>query len=127
MLCRPLNHPAPRSEIDAMVFWMGDQPLAEGMRLTMRHTTRWVGVRVSSVHYRRDISTLHRDPGACALGANDIGHVTLVADHPLWADDHARVRSTGCALLVDAASGATLGALTLRGPTSPPASLRGVT
>ena len=41
-ICRPHNQPTVGQDIDAMVCWMTDRPLAEGDFVALKHTTRWV-------------------------------------------------------------------------------------
>jgi bifunctional enzyme CysN/CysC len=65
---------------------------------------------VKELQYRLDINTLHREPGADALGLNDIGRVRLRTTQPLFVDDYARNRVTGRFILVDEATNVTVAA-----------------
>jgi bifunctional enzyme CysN/CysC len=110
MICRPMNAPEPRQEIDAMVCWMVDQPLTPGRKLAIKHTTRSARAMVRQLHYRLDVNTLHRDSEAESLGLNDIGRVVLRTTTPLFTDTYRRNRATGGFVLIDESSNVTVGA-----------------
>jgi bifunctional enzyme CysN/CysC len=110
LLCRPGNQPTTGQDIEAMVCWMTDRPLAPRTMLGLKHTTRNVRALVSAIPYRLDINTLHRDEAASQLGLNDIGRVTLRATAPLHFDPYARNRQTGSFILIDEATNRTVGA-----------------
>jgi bifunctional enzyme CysN/CysC len=110
MICRPGNRPHRSRQLEAMVCWMSDSPVAVGKRLLLKHTTRWVTATVDDIRYRVDVGTLHRDVGAKSLELNDIGRLKLRTTSPLAVDDYRRNRTTGSFILVDEASGDTVGA-----------------
>jgi sulfate adenylyltransferase large subunit len=101
--------PAPVSTLEATVCWMADAPLVPGRRLLVKHTTRTVKALVSAVQDRLDVTTLASAPTA-SLQLNDIGRVQLRTASPLVVDPYAVDRRTGAFILVDEATGATLGA-----------------
>jgi bifunctional enzyme CysN/CysC len=110
MICRPGNRPHRSRQLEAMVCWMSDAPVAIGKRLLLKHTTRWVTATVDDIRYRVDVETLHRDVSAKSLELNDIGRLKLRTTSPLAVDDYRRNRTTGSFILVDEASGDTVGA-----------------
>ncbi len=110
MICRPANAPTPTQDIDAMVCWMTNDPLRKGQKLAIKHTTRTARAVIKGVQYRLDVNTLHRDPDAGELVLNEIGRVQLRTTQPLLADSYARNRATGSFILIDEATGATVGA-----------------
>jgi bifunctional enzyme CysN/CysC len=111
MICRPQNRPASTQDVEAMVCWTSADPtLAPRTRLLVKHTTKTVKAIVTSLHYRIDVNTLHRDESAVRLGINEIGRVRLRLTQPLFADPYARNRATGGFILIDEATSATLGA-----------------
>src|SRR5215467_14568131 len=95
MLCRPGNRPHRSRQLEAMVCWMSDEPVTNGNRLLLKHTTRWVTATVEDVRYRVDVETLHRDMAAKSLELNDIGRLKLRVTSPLAVDDYRRNRTTG--------------------------------
>jgi bifunctional enzyme CysN/CysC len=110
MLCRPGNRPHRSRELEAMVCWMSESPVASGSRLVLKHTTRWVNATVDEVRYRVDVETLHRDRSKSDLELNDIGRLKLRTSSPLYVDDYRRNRNTGSFILVDEATNDTVGA-----------------
>jgi len=109
MLVEPDDPPAAAREIDAMVCWMGEEPLRPGVRLTIKHTTRTTRARVEELDYRVEVNTLSHE-GADQLGLNEIGRVRLRTGSPLMADPYARNRTTGSFILIDDASNDTVAA-----------------
>jgi len=114
LICRPNNHPSAAQDIEGMVCWMSaDRPLTPGSRLIVKHTTRTVKGRVTDLHYRIDVNTLHRDETATQLGLNEIGRVRMRLTQPVFADPYARNRLTGGMILIDEATNTTVGALVI--------------
>jgi sulfate adenylyltransferase large subunit len=110
MLCRPNNRPFVGQELEAMVCWMGEQPLQVRGRYALKHTTKWAKAMVTGLSYRLDINTLHREEGVPQLKLNDIGRVSLRVSAPLAYDEYRRNRSTGSFILVDESTNNTVGA-----------------
>jgi bifunctional enzyme CysN/CysC/sulfate adenylyltransferase subunit 1 len=110
MICRPQNAPAPSQDIDAMVCWMTNAPLRPRQKLAIKHTTRTGRALIKDVQYRLDVNTLHRDLDTKELGLNEIGRVQLRTTVPLLCDPYERNRTTGSFILVDEATGVTVGA-----------------
>ncbi len=111
MIARPHNQPVVGQDIEAMVCWMTEAPvLREGMKLSIKHTTRWAKTIVRDLQYRLDINTLHRDEEAETLELNEIGRVSLRTTIPLLYDDYQRNRTTGSFILVEDATNNTVGA-----------------
>ena len=110
MICRPRNQPAVARRLDAMVSWMADRPMRTGDRYVLKHTTRNVRAEIEALHYRIDVTSLHRETDVDGLGLNDIGRVTLRASSPLFLDEYNRNRSTGSFILIDEATNDTVAA-----------------
>ncbi len=110
MICRPQNAPNPSQDIDAMVCWMVPQPMRARQKLAIKHTTRIGRALVKELQYRLDVNSLHRDQEASELGLNEIGRVQLRTTVPLLCDPYAQNRTTGSFILVDEATGVTVGA-----------------
>jgi bifunctional enzyme CysN/CysC/sulfate adenylyltransferase subunit 1 len=110
MICRPKNSPTPSQNIDAMVCWMTNEPLRPRQKLAIKHTTRTGKVLIKSIQYRLDINTLHRDMETGELGLNEIGRVQFRSAVPLLCDPYDKNRTTGAFILIDEATGNTVGA-----------------
>ncbi len=115
MLCRVTNAPFVSQDIDAMVCWMTAEPMRHGQKLTIKHTTRISKSIVTDISYRLDINTLHRDLASTTLGLNEIGRVTLRSASPLLCDPYSKNRTTGSFILIDEATGVTVGAGMING------------
>jgi sulfate adenylyltransferase large subunit len=109
MLVEPDDPPAAARELEAMVCWMGQTPLAPGARLVIKHTTRTTRARIEELDYRVEVNTLSHEP-ADELALNDIGRVRLRVGSPLIVDPYARNRTTGSFILIDEASNDTVAA-----------------
>ncbi len=110
MIARPHNQPQVTQDIEAMVTWLTSaRQLRASDMLGIKHTTRSARAMVRDLQYRLDVNSLHRDEQAGALSLNEIGRVSLRTTVPLLADGYRRNRTTGSFLLIDEASGATVG------------------
>jgi len=110
MICRPQNAPTPSQDIDAMVCWMSSTPLHPRQKLAIKHTTRMARTLIKDIQYRLDVNSLHRDLETKHLGLNEIGRVQLRTTVPLLCDPYETNRTTGSFILIDEATGVTVGA-----------------
>jgi len=110
MICRPQNAPKPSQDIDAMVCWMTNEPLKPRQKLAIKHTTRTGRALVKDIQYRLDVNSLHRDQNTKELSLNEIGRVQLRTTVPLLCDPYNKNRTTGSFILIDEATGVTVGA-----------------
>jgi bifunctional enzyme CysN/CysC len=119
MICRPHNRPRVSQELEAMMCWMDDaNPLQLDKIYTIKHTTKNVRAKITSVLYRLDISHLHREAGVKSLAMNEVGRVTLHSTSPLFYDGYHQNRTTGCFIVIDETTGQTAGAGMLLSPRS---------
>ena len=109
MICRPHNAPKPSQDIDAMICWMTNEPLRPRQKLAIKHTTRMGRALVKDIQYRLDVNTLHRDQDTKEFGLNEIGRVQLRTTVPLLCDPYSKNRTTGSFILIDEATGVTVG------------------
>ena len=110
MLVRADDQPSTSQDVEAVVCWMIDQPLRQGGRYAIKHTTRWARAMVGDLRYRLDINTLERDETAAELSLNEIGKVRLRVTAPIMHDPYGENRTTGSFILVDEATNVTAGA-----------------
>ena len=109
LLCPPHNMPQFTREVEAMMVWMSETPLRPGAAYLIRHTTRTLRGTVSTLRYRVDPDTLHRQP-AETLGLNEIGRVAIECFQPIAWDPYAANRTTGALILIDPQTNATVAA-----------------
>jgi sulfate adenylyltransferase subunit 1 (EFTu-like GTPase family) len=110
MICRPQNAPKPSQDIDAMSGWMSPEPMRQRQKLAIKQTTRTGRAMIKNLQYRLDVNTLHRDLEAEELGLNEIARVQLRTTVPLLCDPYEKNRRTGSFVLIDEATGVTVGA-----------------
>ncbi|MEO9184907.1 MAG: sulfate adenylyltransferase, partial [Kofleriaceae bacterium] len=109
LIARPSHAPRVAQELDAMICWMTDRPLAPHGRYALKHTTRWTRAHVDAITYRLDVTTGEQLPAA-QLGLNDLGRVRLRTTTPVIFDPYARNRTTGSFILVDEVTNTTVAA-----------------
>ena len=109
MLSPPQNMPQFTREAEAMLVWMNDCPLQPGQPYLIKQTTRIIRGVISTLRYRVDPDTLHRQP-ADGLALNEIGRVSLEFFQPIAWDPYANNRVTGAFVIIDPQTHATLGA-----------------
>jgi sulfate adenylyltransferase large subunit len=109
MIVEAEDQPTAAREIEAMVCWMSEQPLAPRSRYTIKHTTRTARAIVEAIEHRVDINTLEHEP-ATRLDLNEIGRIRLRVSAPLIVDPYARNRTTGSFILIDESTNDTVGA-----------------
>jgi len=109
MLVRPGNQPKVDNRFEAMVVWMADDPLLPGKQFLFKQTTKVTTGAVSTLRYRVDVSTLHRQD-APGLGLNEIGRCAITLTEPFLHDAYRRNRATGAFIVIDRLTNATVGA-----------------
>jgi sulfate adenylyltransferase subunit 1 (EFTu-like GTPase family) len=109
MLVQAEDQPAVTKELEAMVCWMSEQPLAERGKYTIKHTTRSARAIVESIEHRVDINTLDHH-AASQLSLNEIGRIRLRCSAALMIDAYSRNRTTGSFILIDESSNDTVAA-----------------
>jgi sulfate adenylyltransferase subunit 1 (EFTu-like GTPase family) len=109
MIAEADDPPISARELEAMICWMGEQPLRPGARYAIKHTTRAARAVVDDVEHRVDVNTLGQEQAA-QLALNEIGRVRLRCSAPLIVDPYARNRTTGSFIVIDEATNDTVGA-----------------
>ena len=110
MLCRPSKQPTVGQELEAMVCWMAERPMAANGRYALKHTTRWTRAIVTELAYRLDVNSGEHEAGATQLALNDLGRIKLRTTTPVVYDPYLDNRLTGSFVLVDEATNATVAA-----------------
>ena len=111
MICALDQPPTVASMLEAHICWMDDaQPLREGHRLLIKHTTQTTRALVDELTARLNVNTLDYDLTARQLSLNEIGRARLRLMSPLCVDPYERSRATGAFILIDEATRGTVGA-----------------
>jgi sulfate adenylyltransferase large subunit len=106
----PRRAPSVSRSVQATVCWFDDEPLRTGARYLLKHGTRTLPARVTSVAALVDVHTFQHRPANAPLGMNDIARVALTVSQPLAFDTYAENRATGSFILIDAATHRTVAA-----------------
>jgi sulfate adenylyltransferase large subunit len=109
LLCDPADPPVAARELEAIVCWLSERPVATGARLAVKHTTRWARAILEEVLSTLDVDTLEQVPGD-GLALNDLARVRLRLAGPLLVDPYTTNRQTGAFVLVDESTNETVGA-----------------
>ena len=99
--------------VTADVCWLSEEPLDLRRRYWLKHTTRQVAAKVTSLDSLLDINTQQQHSGD-TLALNSIGRITLTVQQPLAADAYEQSRSTGSFILIDEVSHQTVAAGMIR-------------
>jgi len=110
MLAKPNNMPRATQDLEVMLCWFHEKPLALNGRYFLRHTTRDAKALIKEVRYKIDINTLHKNEKDTRLGMNDIGRVRLRTTVPLFVDSYSVNRNTGSLILIDEETNNTVAA-----------------
>ena len=113
MLIDPERPPQVAHRIEAVLTWMNDSPLQTGKTYLLKHSTQLMQAAVTEIAFRYDVNTLD-EQDATTLRLNEIGTVTVETRKPLFFDPYTENRATGCFILIDPVTNATLGAGMIR-------------
>jgi sulfate adenylyltransferase subunit 1 len=104
------NLPKLAQELEVLVCWMGNKPLAEGNRYLLQVNSRLVKTIVKQVHYKLDVNSLQRQASPENVSLNDIVSITVKTASPVPYDAYSDLRVNGGAILIDETSNVTVGA-----------------
>ena len=110
MIVRENNVPEQGQDIDLMVCWMHEKPLALNGKYGIRHTSKEARCVIKEINYKVDINTLHRLEGKQVIGLNDLARISIRTTQPLFYDSYTRNRNTGSLILVEENNNETVGA-----------------
>jgi sulfate adenylyltransferase subunit 1 (EFTu-like GTPase family) len=88
---------------------MNERPLDLSRRYLVKHSTQLVPAHIGSIQHRVNVGTLEGEP-ASALEMNQIGVVAVDALRPLYFDPYAANPRTGCFVVIDPETNATVAA-----------------
>ncbi|MHB1371092.1 MAG: sulfate adenylyltransferase subunit CysN [Pseudomonadaceae bacterium] len=109
MLVHADNRPRIADSFDAMLVWMGEEPMLPGKKYDIKRATSYVPGSIASIAYSVDVNTLER-AAASSLQLNEIGKVRVSLDAPIALDGYAQNRTTGAFIVIDRLTNGTVGA-----------------
>ncbi|EIK54264.1 bifunctional sulfate adenylyltransferase subunit 1/adenylylsulfate kinase protein [Stutzerimonas stutzeri TS44] len=109
MLVHADSRPRIADSFDAMLVWMGEEPLLPGKKYDIKRATSYVPGSIASIAHSVDVNTLERG-AASSLQLNEIAKVRLSLDAPIALDGYAQNRTTGAFIVIDRLTNGTVGA-----------------
>ncbi|RLD10964.1 MAG: bifunctional sulfate adenylyltransferase subunit 1/adenylylsulfate kinase [Chlamydiae bacterium] len=109
MIVHKHNLPKIERRFEAMVVWMGDEPMDINKPYLIKQSTKMVSTRIDNVRYRIDVNSMNKVESQ-PLNLNEIGRVVFTATTPLMYDAYAKNRSTGNLIIVDTMTNNTVAA-----------------
>ncbi|MFO7821524.1 MAG: sulfate adenylyltransferase subunit CysN [Lentisphaeria bacterium] len=109
MLAHAGNVPHIDRHLEAMVVWMSEDPMQVNGSYIVKQTTNSVPGTISNLRYKVDVNTLHRE-SAETLELNEIGRAAIALHRPICFDAYSHNNQTGCFVIIDRLTNATLGA-----------------
>ena len=109
MLVHPGNLPRILREIETILVWMDQTPLAPGKVYWIKHTTQLFKCSVTQLQFRIDPASLSRQE-AGVLNLNEIGRATVQCFRSIFCDEYTKNRQTGSFILIDPITHATAAA-----------------
>jgi len=110
MIVRSDHLPEIGREIEAIICWMGEEPLVERKKYIIKHTSNSIKAMVTNICYRSDVNTLEHNEHADRLAMNDIGKISFKLLKPLIFDAYSDNRTTGSFIIIDTFTNNTVGA-----------------
>ena len=99
--------------VNADICWLSEEPLDLRRKYWLKHTTRQVAARVTSIESLLDINTQQWSAGG-ELKLNGIARISLNVQQALAADAYDVMRTTGSFILIDEVSHQTVAAGMIR-------------
>ena len=110
MIVKTTNQPQNSQEIDAMICWMGENPMQLNGKYSIQHTTRSGRAIIKEIVYVVDLNELKRIEGKTSMEKNGIGRIKIKTTTPLFFDSYRTNRNTGSFILIDESNNNTVGA-----------------
>ena len=109
MLVHADNRPQVTDSFEAMLVWMGEEPMLPGKKYDIKRATSYVPGSIPSIVHRVDVNTLEQG-AASELKLNEIGRVKVALDAPIALDGYVHNRTTGAFIVIDRLTNGTVGA-----------------
>ena len=109
MLVHADNRPQVSDSFEAMLVWMGEEPMLPGKKYDIKRATSYVPGSIPSIVHRVDVNTLEQG-AASELKLNEIGRVKVALDAPIALDGYEYNRTTGACIVIDRLTNGTVGA-----------------
>ena len=109
LLAAPEARPAHADQFEAHLVWMHEEPLLPGRGYLIKMGTTVAAAQVSDLKYKVNVNTLEHLAGK-TLALNEIGICNVALGKALSFDPYRENSATGCFVLIDRLTNATVGA-----------------
>ncbi len=109
MLVHADSRPRIADSFEAMLVWMGEEPMLPGKKYDIKRATSYVPGSIASISHKVDVNTLEKG-AASSLQLNEIGKVKVSLDAPIALDGYEQNRTTGAFIVIDRLTNGTVGA-----------------
>ncbi len=110
MIVKENKMPETSQDIEMMVCWLSEKPMAIKEKYLVQHATSDAKCIVRELPYKININTLEKNYQDKTLGLNEIARLKIRTTRPLYFDPYRRNRITGSMILIDEATHNTVGA-----------------
>jgi len=105
MLVHADSRPRIADSFEAMLVWMGEEPMLPGKKYDIKRATSYVPGSIASISHK-----VLEKGAASSLQLNEIGKVKVSLDAPIALDGYAQNRTTGAFIVIDRLTNGTVGA-----------------
>jgi bifunctional enzyme CysN/CysC len=109
LLTDPQNRPEHADQFEARVVWLHEDAMFPGRNYLLKIGSVTVPAQITTLKHKVNINTLLHEPGK-TLELNEIGICNLSLDRAISFDAYRENRATGCFILIDRMTNATVGA-----------------
>jgi sulfate adenylyltransferase subunit 1 len=102
--------PTTSNEVEAIICWMDNKPLAVGSKYILQINSQRVRAVIKSIDYKIDINTLENVDAPEQAVLNDIIKVKIKTGTPIAFDSFKTLKSNGACILIDETSNITTAA-----------------
>jgi sulfate adenylyltransferase subunit 1 len=110
MIVKENDLPELNNELETLLCWMDNKPLAAGNKYYLQLNSRLVRSIVRDIEYKLNVNTLEKEYNPAVVGLNDIVKVTIKTASEMPYDPYKKLQSNGGAILIDETSNVTVGA-----------------
>lgn len=102
--------PKTGNDIEAIICWMDNKPMAVGNKYTLQIKSQRVRAVIKGIDYKIDINTLKNEDAPSQAVLNDIVKVKIKTSTPIAYDSFKDLKTNGACILIDETSNITTGA-----------------
>lgn len=110
MIVKKNNQANVTQDIEAMICWLGNNPLQNNTKYIIKHTTKEAKAIIKEIVYKMNINSLQREENVTFLKMNDIARIKLKTTAQLMTDAYRKNRITGSFILIEEGSYNTVAA-----------------